>query len=119
MRESMEKKIKITFVLPEQLQHELRQKVVGDGYGMRGKSKWVGEAIESLIEHTDFISLGYLSNEMKGFEKMETISIGKNIKNKIDNAILETRKKYPMLEGVQSRLIRTSIMQRILRNISK
>lgn len=114
----MSKKVKITFVVPELLQNELRLQVVGDGYGMRGKSKWVGEAIEYLLQNMDFISLGYLSDEMKGFEKMETIIIEEELKNKIDDAILATRKQHPMLEGVQSRLIRTSIMQRLLRNPS-
>lgn len=112
----MDKKVKITFVVPELLQNELRRQVIHDGYGMRGKSKWVTEAVQQLLDHADYVSLSYLSDEMNGFDKTETITVDEELKNKLEKAILETRKHYPMLEGVQSRLLRTSIMQRILRS---
>lgn len=112
----MTTKTKITFVVPQTLQQELRHKVIQDGYGMRGKSKWVSEAIEQLFQlgnHPDLVNLG---DEMKGFEKVETITIEKSLKKNLDQAIHEIRKQHPLLEGVQSRIIRTSILQRLIRS---
>lgn len=112
----MADKIKITFVVPQSLQEELRRQVISDGYGMRGKSKWVGEAIENLLKLGSYPDLVTLGDEMKGFEKVETITVERTLKKALDHAIHDTRKQYPLLEGVQSRIIRTSIVQRLLRS---
>ncbi len=109
-------KAKITFVVPQSLQQELRHKVINDGYGMRGKSKWVSEAIERLLQIDNYADLVYLGDEMKGFEKVETISIERSLKKTLDQAIHDIRKQHPLLEGVQSGIIRTSILQRLLRS---
>lgn len=108
-------KAKITFVVPEILQNELRERVTHDGYGLRGKSKWVSEAIESLLALNNFAMLVQYSEEMNGFEKVETIVITTQLKQQLDNAIIEARRQYPTLEGVQSSIVRTAIMQRFLR----
>ena len=108
---------KITFVIPERLKNDLRHYIISNGYGLRGKSKWVYEAIERLIELSDFAELVSINNEMnpsvKG--KSETIVVDDLIKKKIDLAVISVRKQYPALEGVQSRIVRTAIIQRMLR----
>jgi len=112
----MHNKIKITFVVPESLQQEMRKQIIDDEYGLRGKSMWISEAILRLLslkDYTDFVIIG---NEMSDFNKTETIAVDKTLKRALDDAILETRKTYPILEGVQSRIIRTSIVQRLLRS---
>ncbi len=112
----METKPKITFVLPDILQREYREQLIKDGYDMRGKSRWVSEGVEFLLALQTYPELVYLSDEMKGFEKMESIVITKEIKKLVDTAVIEIRKKYPALEGVQSRIVRTAILQRLLRS---
>lgn len=109
-------KIKVSFVVPEALQKEMRQQVIEDGYGMRGKSKWIAEAINDLLQLNNYAELVKLSEEMKGFEKQETIAINKDLKRALDKASISIRREYPILEGVQSHIIRTSIMQRLLRS---
>lgn len=109
-------KIKITLVVPHSLQEELRHKIIKDGYGMRGKSKWVSEAINRLLDLNHYAELVSLGDELKGFEKVETISVERDLKKNLDQAIHQIRKQYPLLEGVQSRIIRTSILQRLLRS---
>jgi metal-responsive CopG/Arc/MetJ family transcriptional regulator len=116
MTESTQHKVKISLVIPDNLQKEFRQQVIEDGYGMRGKSKWVTEAISNLLQLENFIDLVKLSEELRGFEKLETITVEKHLKKALDIAMLSVRKKHPDLEGVQSHIIRTSIMQRILRS---
>ena len=108
-------KSKITFVVPKNLQKELREHVIRDGYGLRGKSKWVSEAIERLFDITNFPELVNYSDEMSKFEKAETIVIEYPLKQKLENAIISVRRKFPILEGVKSRIVRTAIIQRFLR----
>ena len=112
----MEAKAKITFVLPDVLQQEFREQIAKDGYDMRGKSRWIAEGIVHLLKMQNFPELVRLSNEMKGFGKVESVVITKELKKDMDNAVIDIRKIYPALEGVQSGIVRTAIMQRVLRS---
>ncbi|MDR3491246.1 MAG: hypothetical protein P4M12_04280 [Gammaproteobacteria bacterium] len=112
----METKAKITFVLPDNLQQEFRAQIIKDGYDLRGKSKWISEGIEALLGMRNYPELVKLSNEMKGFEKVEYVVITRDFKKNLDNAVIQIRKQYPGLEGVQSGIVRTAIMQRLLRS---
>lgn len=111
----MAEKVKISLVVPTELQKEFRQRVIADGYGARGKSKWIAEAIDNLLRLENFIELVKISEELRGFKKWETITVDKPLKKALDSAMLSIRKEHPDLEGVQSHIIRTSIIQRILR----
>lgn len=110
-----EEKTKITFNLPKEMNNELREKVVKDGYGMRGKSRWVQESVESLLVTTGYEDLVSYSDEMGQFETVDSVMMPRDLKKKIDKTILEIRKKYPGLEGIQSRIVRTAILQRLIR----
>jgi hypothetical protein len=112
----MEAKAKITFVLPDILQKECREQIVKDGYDMRGKSRWIVEGIEYLLAMRNYPELVNLSNEMRDFQKLESVVITKNLKKFIDAAVIHVRKFYPTLEGVQSSIVRTAIIQRLLRS---
>ncbi len=111
----MAKKIKITFTIPKDLQVELREQVIQEGYGFRGKSKWVSEAIQELIGLSNFPELVSYNEHMKGFDKVETIVIEYSLKIKLEEALLKIRAIYPSLEGIQSRIIRTAVLQRLIR----
>jgi len=110
----MTNKIKIAFVLPESLQKEFKERVITDGYEIKGKSRWVSESVENLLDMSNYPELVKLSDDMKGFEKMESVVILKELKRKLENAMENVRKSYPMIEGVQSRILRTAIIQRLL-----
>ena len=45
---------KVTVKMPAELKKSLPEKILGDGYNMRQKSKWVVEAVESLIGKSDW-----------------------------------------------------------------
>ena len=107
-------KIKVSFVLPGMLQKDLKEKMVLDGYDFKGKSKWVSEAINSLLEMHTFPDLVKLNDEMSGFEKLESVVLAKELKKRLDEAVLKVRIQYPTIEGVQSRILRTAIVQRLL-----
>jgi hypothetical protein len=109
-------KVKITFVVPQQLQQDLRRQIVADGYSMKDKSKWVSEAVQKLLTMKNYPELVNLGDEMQKFEKVESIVIELKLKKLLDDAILVIRQQYPLLEGIKSRIIRTSILQRLLRS---
>jgi O-methyltransferase involved in polyketide biosynthesis len=112
----MEVKAKVTFVLPDILHKECREQIVKDGYDMRAKSRWIAEGIEYLLKMSNFPELVNLSNEMKGFEKVESVVVSKELKKHMDNGVIHVRKHYPAMEGVQSRIVRTAILQRLIRS---
>ena len=110
----MLKKVKVSFVLPEKLQKDLKQKMVMDGYNLKGKSQWVAEAIEQLFKFNSYMDLVKVNDVMKGFEKFESVLIDRKLKIQLDESVINIRKKYPEIEGVQSRIVRTAILQRLL-----
>ena len=110
----MPNKVKISFVLPEGLQKDLREKIVFDGYSLKGKSLWVSESIEQLFKLKDFMDLVKVNDVMQGFAKFESVLIDRELKKELDESIIRVRKKYPEIEGVQSRIVRTAILQRLL-----
>lgn len=110
----MSKKIKISFVIPESFQVDLKQKMMLDGYGLKEKSRWVTEAVERLFEMQSYIELVKINDAMHGFEKLESVLVDRKLKVQLDKSIINIRKKYPDMEGVQSRILRTAILQRLL-----
>lgn len=93
----------------------MRQKMLDDNYSLRSKSKWVSEAIEQLFTIDNFANLVNYSDDMSQLSQNETISIDQNLKEELARQVVEVKKVFPLMEGVQSRIIRTSILQRILR----
>lgn len=111
---NMSKKVKVAFVLPANLQKEMKEQVIKDGYDLKGKSLWVSESIISLLTIRDFHDLVKINDEMQGFEKLESVLIVDDLKKQLDLAIIRIRQHYPTMEGVQSKILRTAIMQRLL-----
>jgi len=112
----MMNKAKITFVVPEKLQQDLRKQIIADNYSMRDKSRWITEAINDLLALENYEDLVNFGDEFQGFQKLETIVVPLDIKRQMDTAIITIRRTYPALEGIQSRIIRTSILQRLIRS---
>lgn len=110
----MSKKVKISFVIPETLQKDLKERIVLDGYSLKGKSQWVAEAVEQLLKINSYIDLVKVNDVMRGFEKFESILIDYKLKAQLDESVISIRKKYPEIDGVQSRIMRTAILQRIM-----
>lgn len=104
--------------LQKKLHHQLQQRIIEDGYGMRGKSKWIIESVESFLELKTFPELVEIAEDMDQLNDLLSIRIPEMLMTKIENAIIKVRKQYPMLEGVKSNLIRASIIQRLLRPTS-
>lgn len=110
-----QKKLMTSIKLQKNLHRRLEQRIIADGYGMRGKSKWIIESIESLLTITDYPSLVDIAEDMDQLSDIVSIRLPEDIMQRIDQAILCIRKQYPTIEGVKSNLIRASIIQRLLR----
>jgi len=112
----MVEKVRIMFGIPEKLKNDMENQLVKDHYGVRSKSKWVREAIELLLKQKNYVELVRYSNEMENFKHMEGIVLENTLKKRIEDAIINVRKVYPTLEGPQSSIIRTAILQRLVRS---
>jgi predicted DNA-binding protein len=111
----MQNKVMTSIKLQKKLHYRLQQRIIADGYGMRGKSKWIIEAIESLLKIEDYPELVDIAEDMEQLSDIVSIRLPENLMMRIEQAIIEVRKQYPAIEGVKSNLIRASIIQRLLR----
>lgn len=101
--------------LQKLLHFKMQQRVISDGYGMRGKSKWIVEAIETFLQLPDYPTMADIAGDMDQLSEVLSMRLPDDLLLKIDHAIIEVRRHYPAMEGVKSNLIRASIMQRLIR----
>jgi len=114
----MHKKVMTSIKLQRKLHRRLQQRVIEDGYGMRGKSKWIIEAIKDLLEMIDYPTLVDIAEDMDQLSDIISIRVPEDLMLRIEQAVVHVRKQYPTIEGVKSNLIRASIMQRLIRATS-
>lgn len=112
----MIKKMMTSIKLQKALHYKLQQQIISDGYGMRGKSKWIIEAVEDLLQIPDYPSLVDIAVDMDHLTDIVSIRFPETLTRKIDEAIINVRRKYPAMEAVKSNLVRASIMQRLIRS---
>jgi hypothetical protein len=104
-----------TIKLPRQIEQKLLERVISDGYGMRGKSKWITEAVISFLQKPNYPEMVEIADEIDQMTQSVSMRFSIETTKVIDRAIIEVRKLYPALEGVKSNIIRASIMQRLLK----
>lgn len=112
------KKLMTSIKLQKNLHYKLLQNIISDGYGMRGKSQWIIEAIDAFLSLPDYPTLVDLAGEMDQLSDVVSVRIPENLMLKIDRSIIQVRKHFPAMEGVKSNLIRASIMQRLIRGLT-
>jgi hypothetical protein len=93
------------------------QAIISDGYGLRGKSQWVSEAIENFLK-MDYIDLVDIGSEMSAGELKETESfyLSPLVIDILEEIIVKVRLVHPRIEGVKSIIIRSSVFQRLFRS---
>lgn len=110
------KKIRLSYYISENMLLDIKDNMIKNGYDLKGKSKWISEAITSLFQLNNYIDLVYINEQMKGFEKLDSSSVEGSLKKQLDLAVIDIRKIHPSLEGVLSKIIRTAIIQRLLQH---
>lgn len=106
---------RVTFFMPTKLVEEMQAQMKKEGYGVKDKSRWISEAIENLGKIENHLELINSSDDLSNLDSKQTIRISKSLKTHLNKIVLDVKKRFFELDGVQSRVIRTSIMQRILR----
>ncbi len=99
--------------MPLALKTTLRQVVTDDGYGGKGKSRWVREALTQLFEHDpDLINVG-VGDDLEVNDAEDAFFLSKENRSAIDAAVEVIRSQYPRAEGVQSAIIRAAVRCRL------
>jgi len=111
----MNKTLMTSVKLQKKLHYKLLQHIINDGYGMRGKSRWIIEAIEAFLKLPDYPTLVDIADDMDQLSDVVSVRMPEPLMVRIDQSIIQVRKFFPAMEGVKSNLIRASIIQRLIR----
>lgn len=109
------KKFRLSYCIPQAILNDLKEKMISQHYDLKGKSKWISEAVHDLLDISNYCELVNISDHMNNLGKMDSVSIDQELKLKLEQAIIQVRKHFPAIEGVQSKILRTAILQRLLR----
>ena len=101
--------------IPKSLELLLNIAVIDEGYGMRGKTRWVISAIDNFVKLPNYVELVDIANDIESLDTTMSIRINDEIIKALDNAVIDVRRHYPAMEGVQSNIIRASILQKLIR----
>lgn len=115
MDDTKEPTLTVTFKLPENLNQRLDEKIIADGYGMRGKSKWIREAIEQFFTYDDFPELVSIADDIENATDSVSVRFPRKLLLEIEEMVISIRKEHPELEGVKSKIVRAAVIQRLIR----
>lgn len=110
------KKITTTAKLPKKVQQRMLEQIIQEGYGLKGKSIWISESIMSFLKLPNFPELVDIAIEMEGMTEIVSMSLPEELGEQLEKAVITIRSQYPAMEGVKSKIIRASIMQRFLKS---
>lgn len=102
--------------LPKQLCDKLTSRVIEDGYGLRGRSKWIVDAIISLLDIPGFEEYVEIASDLRKCTQAVSIRMPEDLAVRLDQEVVRIRKIYPEVEALKSNLIRASILQGLIRN---
>jgi len=114
MEDNKARKVSISFRTSDKIVQKMLERVVLDGYGLKGKSRWVAGAVERLLDMPEYWNLVDIASIQEDFGKAVTCIISESLNGKIENALIEVRRHFPGMEGVKSNILRASIAQRLL-----
>ena len=109
-----EAKVKISFLIPKKMEFEMVTAMLKDGYNSRLKSEWICESVEDLLNLDEIETLVYYASNMTELNCKQGMYVPRPIKLRLDKLSVEIKKKSPELEGLQSAIIRASIIQRLI-----
>lgn len=106
-----------SFKIPLELEKEMNQKLVAQGYGLRGKSKWICDSICKFLTFPDkdfILDCIELSEELENLTKSISFRPTEKVDALLDEWIIRVRTKMPLIEGLKSKIIRTAIIHNLL-----
>lgn len=108
------------FKIPASLELEMNTKIVTQGYGLRGKSKWICDAICQFLTCPDekfVLDCIEYSEELVRLDKSITFRPTAQVEQLLNQWIVKSRLRVPTLEGVKSKIIRTAIIHGLLGSV--
>lgn len=112
----LESQTRTTFKLSYSIREKMLNEVMASGCGIRGKSKWICDAINTFAALKSYLEYIDTFGDMEKLSRTEVVVIDMDTRLKLDNAIIRVRARNPLLEGVQSMVIRASILYRLHNN---
>ncbi len=116
MQGKKEKKVSGSFRINENTEKEMFSCLVNEGYGLKGKSKWIVDSVESFLKMPEYWDLVDIASEQGDLNRPVMCVVPESLNKKIENSIDEVRAHFPRLEGVKSNIFRAAIMQRLIRS---
>jgi predicted transcriptional regulator len=104
---------KITVKLDGEVKKNLPSHILADGYNMRQKSKWVAEAVASLLASTDWEG-ALLSEIVVSPDAQDVFTIPGDLVSKMNKEARRVALNNPSLNANQSTIIRAAINRRLL-----
>ncbi|MEA3413568.1 MAG: hypothetical protein U9R74_18855 [Pseudomonadota bacterium] len=103
-----------TVRLPHRLKQDMVRRMVDDDYGLRGKSRWICEAVEQLLGRTGWTD-EMLGDYLLESDDTDVVTLTPHAVEIINRAIPAAIEEYPVLKGgAQSAIIRTAINARVM-----
>jgi hypothetical protein len=112
------KKIKTTYRLPQDLREKLLLAVRED-YGIKQKSRWVGEAIQQLLLNDIGLASVGLGEVHDQQDSSEVLLLDEATYLALETGMTTIRRQDPLYEGVQSAVIRAAIRNRLKTRINR
>lgn len=106
-----------SFKIPADIEMRMNKKLVADGYGLRGKSKWICDAITEFLNSSGqsfILECIEYADELSNLNKSISFRSTEEVNQLLDKWIVKVRQVMPTMEGVKSKIIRTSIIQGII-----
>ena len=110
-------KKKITVRISPRMREEMLKNIFEKGYGVRGKSHWIDDSLHhfnKLDSKLNLVEEGAVINQAE-LTDLEAFYLSEEAFNVLEQLMIETRRAFPLLKGVQSVVIRACIIARLIR----
>lgn len=104
---------RVSIRLSQRLKNRLPTCVTEDGYGLRGKSQWVAEAVTSLLLREGWEG-ALLAERVAPTDSQETFQFPADLVQRIQEEVRRVDRLYPGLYASQSTIVRAAINRRML-----
>src|SRR5262245_59142993 len=93
-------KILTSIKISKSIHQQLIQAVVISGYGLRGKTKWIIDAIETFLKMSpnNFAELVDIASEITELSEVISIRLPAAVMRQIEEAVIIVRKIFPSCE---------------------
>lgn len=108
------RKVKITFRLPNALSGEVADAMKRDGYSPKKKSVWIEESLLSMVRNDPDLSESLIGDKAQGLNTRRiVVALSAGARQQLKDTIVRLRLQMPMIEGVQSVVLRAAMRFRV------